>query len=137
MNGKTYLNQVRVIERTIHSKVCQLEKLQALAERTTAVLSDVSGERNNHSREDVIDELIDQKDELKKEISELIRTKHEISNVVKRVPNLIQRTILEERYIYLKRWKIISKIVGYSESQIYRFHKEALKTVDKILKEMN
>ena len=136
MNAKDYLNQARIIERKIKSKVHQLEELKALAERTTVALSDMPGVKDVHKQEKIMVEFIDQKSELQEELQELMRTKREITNVVKRVPDMVQRTILEERYIYLKRWKIISKIVGYSESQTYRFHDEALETVNMILKEM-
>lgn len=137
MNVKDYLNKARTIERRIRSRVRQLEELRALAERTTAALSDIPGSRNVHGREDVMTRFIDQENEIKKDLDELMRAKREITNVIKRVPDMDQRTLLEERYICLRTFNEVAKVLRYSPAHTYRIHAEALESVRKILQELD
>ena len=135
MNVKAYLDQIHVIDCRIKNMVRQLEVLKSLAERTTAALSDLPGAKDVHRREGIMAEFIDQKDETQKEIDELMKTRREIVSVIKSVPDLTQRTLLEERYIYARSWRVISKLINYSIAQTYRFHDEALEAVGHILED--
>lgn len=136
MNVKEFLNQARVIDIRIRSRLGQLETLKSMAERTTAALTDLPGTKNVHHREDVMAELMDSEAEIQEDLSQLMKTRREVTNVIKRVPDLYQRTVLEERYLRLKPWERISKIIKYSLPQTYRIHEQALDVVRSILKDI-
>ena len=80
-------------------------------------------------------------DELEHELLDM-KTKYdkalaEISTTISKVDNDDAKTILAKRYIGGKRWRTIEDEEYISESQLFRFHRIGIKSVQKILNEQD
>ena len=131
MTPKEYLNQAYWLDRRINSKLEQLSALQAMATKTTSIMSGnvVSRTRNVHSMEDVIAKIVDMQAEINGDIDRLVDLKRDIMQVVKAVENPELQTLLELRYLCFKNWPDIAYEMHCSESNVYKVHSRALQAV--------
>ena len=131
MTPKEYLNQAYWLDRRINSKLEQLSALQAMATKTTSIMSNnvVSRTRNVHSMEDVIAKIVDMQAEINGDIDRLVDLKRDIMQVVKAVENPELQTLLELRYLCFKNWPDIAYEMHCSESNVYKVHSRALQAV--------
>lgn len=53
--------------------------------------------------------------------------KAEIRKTIETLSDPVERIILLWRYVLFKTWKDIIKVTGYSRTQVFRFHRKALK----------
>ena len=131
MTPKEYLNQAYWLDRRIDSKLEQLSALQAMATKTTAIMSDdvVCYSRNVHSMEDVIAKIIDAQAEINQDIDRLVDLKRKIMQVVKAVDDPELQTLLELRYLCFKDWQEIAITMHCTESNVFKVHSKALQAV--------
>ena len=103
--------------------------------RAVAALEDlmhndvVSRSRNVHSMQDVIDKIIDLRDEVNAEIDKLVDLRKEIVAVITAVENPEYQALLEMRYLCFKSWQDIAREMQCSESNVYKLHTRALKEI--------
>ncbi|MFT8313421.1 MAG: DUF1492 domain-containing protein [Clostridium sp.] len=131
MTAKEYLSQAYRIDQRINSKLEQIMSLRSLATKATSTLSDTppSGTRNVHSMEDTIVKMIELENEINADIDVLIDLKKDIMEVIKKVNNPEQHTLLELRYLCFKSWEQIAVEMGYSLQHIFRIHDKAVKVI--------
>lgn len=124
MKAKEYLSQAYRLDQRIDAKIEQVMSLRNLAAKATATLSDVapSGTRNVHRMEDIID----LENEVNADIDSLVALKHEITRIIKAVPNLEYQTLLELRYLCFKSWEQIAVMLGYDLRYTHKLHNRAL-----------
>ena len=68
---------------------------------------------------------------IEKQVIDLINIGIEISEVIEKVPDPIQRLILEKRYLLNKYMAEIAEEIHYSQRQIERLHDKALSKLKK------
>ena len=131
MKAKEYLSQAYRLDQRIDAKIEQVMSLRNLAAKATSTLSDVapSGTRNVHRMEDIIMRIIDLENEVNADIDSLVALKHEITRIIKAVPNLEYQTLLELRYLCFKSWEQIAIEMNYSIQHIYRLREKAFKEI--------
>lgn len=131
MNAKEYLSQARWLNMQISSKLAQVESLHALATKATSTLSDVppSGSRNVHRMEDIICKIVTLEDEINADIDKLVDLKKSITECIKTVHGMEYQSLLEKRYLCLMSWEQIAAENGCSVRNIHMMHGEALKKV--------
>lgn len=131
MTAKEYLSQAYRIDQRINSKLEQIMSLRTLATKATSTLSDTppSGTRNVHSMEDTIVKMIDLENEINVDIDTLVDLKRDIMDVIKRINNPEQQTLLELRYLCFKSWEHIAVDMGYSIQNAYKVHDRAVENV--------
>ena len=136
MTAKEYLNHAFWIDVGIGSKLDQLERLNALATRATAVFSDtpVDRTRNVHKTEEVILDIIMLEDDIKQDIARLAKEKKEIVDAINSVEGKELRTVLEKRYLCFLPWEEVAADTHYSIQHVFRLHGQALKQIDEYLK---
>ena len=120
MTAKEYLSQAYRLDQRIDAKIEQVMSLRNLAAKATSTLSDAvpSGTRNVHRMEDIIIKIIDLENEVNADIDSLVALKHEITRIIKAVPNLEYQTLLELRYLCFKSWEQIAIEMNYSIQHI-------------------
>ena len=64
-------------------------------------------------------------------IERLCRLKDTADNIVNSVPDIVQRAILERRYLIGEKWTTISEKTGYCIRQATRIHKSAINFLEK------
>lgn len=141
-----YLDQVKILDTLIFNKTAEQEQLRELAEKITQAndgmphASGVSDKIGN-----AVSGLVD----LQNETAVLVKTfKSVLQDVVKHIEMLPeeQYNILHCKFIRKRKelgnhrswyhsWEEVAEIVGYSESQVYRIRKKALRNLQKILDE--
>ncbi len=136
MTAKEYLKQVRKNELLIESKIEEIMKLETMAAKINAVND---GERVQSSgtsdrMADMVCKIADMKNELQKEIDELLDLKREARNVIEQVsePDLV--AVLYKRYLLYMPWEKIAAELSVSCRQVLRLHGKALAEIEKILK---
>ena len=131
MTAKEYLSQAYRIDQRINSKLEQIVSLRALATKATSTLSDTppSGTRNINSMEGIIVKMVDLEDEINGDIDILVDLKREIMDIIKKINNPEQQTLLELRYLCFKTWEQIAVDMGYSMQHLFRIHDKILKGV--------
>jgi len=131
MTSKEYLSQAYRIDQRINSKLEQIVSLRALATKATSTLSDTppSGTRNVHSMEDIIVKMVDLENEINRDIDTLVDLKRDIMDVIKKINNPEQQTLLELRYLCFKSWEQIAVEMGYSIQNAYKVHDRAIENI--------
>jgi seryl-tRNA synthetase len=137
MNAKDFLSQAFHLDCRINAKLEQIETLNALATKVTApAVNDMPGSpnRNIHQMEDVIIKVMEMRGELKDAAKELLELKQEIMEMIGRVENVDQRTLLELRYLCFKTWEDIAVDMNFGTRYIHILHGKALAEVEELLK---
>ena len=131
MTVKEYLGQAYRLDQRINSKLEQVMLLRELASKASSTLSETapSGTRNVYRMEDIVVKIMDQENEINRDIDDLINLKREMVSVIKAVTNPEYQTILELRYLCFKTWEQIAVDMNYSIQHIYRLRDKALKEI--------
>lgn len=137
MKAKEFLQQAIWLDKLIDSKLEQLEKLEALSQKTTVDLSKEKvsgGDGSTSPMENVVVKIIELKKEINNDIDRLIDIKREISNIISNINDPSYQLILEMRYVNNRDWEEIAEEIGYDIRWTLKLHGRALKEVDEILK---
>ena len=135
MTAKEYLEQIRLLDEQIDSKIAQVDSLNLLAEKVTATITGMP-KNPSHSptpMADTICRIVDLEREITAEIDELIDLKIEVMSVIKRVDDKKYRLILEKRYLCFQTWERIAADMKKDRRWLYRLHGKALLKVQEIL----
>ena len=147
MTAKEYLSQAYKLD-----KQADMILQKADAMRKSLYGRGQSYESGGHSDSSdsiakAIAKVVDYEQKADEIIDKLIDKRIEIENLIKLVPDPVQREVLERRYLmyqpfesgYDKRTGIyikgIDEIMGYSARQIYRFHGYGLQKIKKDVSE--
>lgn len=151
MTAKEYLNQAYKIGRRINIINDKIAKLRSQLEYKGISYDSPGSSRGSSSGDmsDVIIKIAEYEERNKALTDKLICRWLEIENVIENVQDDVQREVLERRYLLYQQWesglkwrtdeltgkrikvyiKGIAEDMGYSERQIYRIHRKALKEV--------
>lgn len=131
MTTKEYLAQAYRIDQRINSKLEQIVSLRELATKATSILTDTppSGTQNIHSMEGIIVKMMELEDEINSDIDVLIDLKKDIMELIKKIDNPEQQTLLELRYLCFKTWEQIAVDMGYSIQNAYKVHDRAVANI--------
>lgn len=136
MGAKEYLSQVHRLNQLINIKLEEVSSLRSLASRVTTAFGEekVQTSKKQSPMEDIIVRLMDLENEINNDIDNLIALKEEVIENINKIDNYNLSLLLTMRYINNKDWETIADNMLYDVRTIYRFHKEGLKEIDKILK---
>jgi len=131
MTPKEFLQQIRSADRLIDSKLKQLECMRDETTRTSSMISDMprSDSPNLQRMESTIVKLLDLEAEINADIDQLVDMKRVARDAINALSNADQRLVLELRYLCYKTWPWIADELGYSISNVYRLHDNALKNI--------
>ena len=131
MTPKEFLQQIRSADRLIDSKLKQLECLRDETTRTSSMISDMprSDSPNLQRMESTIVKLLDLEAEINADIDQLVDMKRVARDAINALSNADQRLVLELRYLCYKTWPWIADELGFSISNVYRLHDNALKSI--------
>jgi len=131
MTTKEYLSQTWQVNRLIDAKIEQVGELRELATKATTTLSDTPrpASPNIHRMEDIIAKIVDLENEINGDIDELLETKKRVADVIKRVKDPEQQSVLEMRYLCYQPWETIAARLAYSPQHTFRIHGSAISSV--------
>lgn len=133
--AEKFLNQAAICENRIELLIDKIERLKDMRFRITSQLGSdvVSGTRSKSKLEDITLNLVDLECELETEQAALPFMKLAVRSIIAKVDDIKQREILTERYINRKPMVQIAFEQGTSKRNAYRVHKEAIRSVERII----
>ena len=129
MTAKEYLNQTYRLNERINSNLRQLEALEERATSITVRLNPKVQGGTLNGTEQLIYNILELKERIKAETSEYIRTLEEIRQTISALKDPDESLLLTLRYIEFMKWEDIAETMNFSETQIFRIFKRALKKI--------
>lgn len=129
MTAKEYLSRARGIE----DEIRQLERMRRAAyERATGCTAPINpAPAHGGKKNDVITAYTHYATLLDEKVAELIDTKIDIEQAIRRLPERLEREVLRGYYIEGKTLEQVADDVGKSVRQVSRIHGRALEKVYK------
>ncbi len=131
MTTKEYLQQLYYFDKIIKYKLEEIEKLESIAIYKSPTFEDSVGGAGGGVDEKLC-KIIELKNQLQKEINEMLQVKKDIISLINKVKNSSHRIILTLRYIHYKSFEEIAVIMGYSYRHCILLHKKSLISIEKI-----
>ena len=123
---KEFLSQGLVLDTAINAKMEMLTELRRKSMVTKSFLNSCGG-LTRHSRvEETVERLMKLEESIDEEIDRYVGIKEEIAALISRLPDITQRTLLEQHYIGGKKWAEIAEANYISLRNAMYLHKKAL-----------
>ena len=131
-----YLNQIKLYDTHINTKLEELAHLKALATKVTTSLKPdvVSGGGFGDKIGDVVAKIITMEEEINQTIDDYVDKKKEVKSVIEQVKNPDQLNVLLKCYILHESLEQIACEMGFSYRNICYIHGRALQAVAEVLK---
>lgn len=136
MKAKDYLKLLKKYDILIDAKTEKIQRLKALAERTTKTFSD-TGNVQTSFKNDVLEDSVIKMNELQKELNTEVKEMLEIQEDIERMINNLKNNnyceILYKRYVYEYTWEKIAVDMSFSMQWVQTLHGRALQEIQKEL----
>ena len=133
MTAEQYLSQAYLLDCVINSHVEEVERLKRLAESMPTTRFDKErvkgGQQTQSKMADLVIKYVDMERQINEEIDQYICLKQEIRDTINAVEDVRYRNLLTYKYLLGYTLDRIAGLMNYSERQIIRLHKDALKAV--------
>ena len=125
---KQQLRQLKQLNNIVQSKLDEIETLNSLAQRMTNVSKNILIQKSTPQDKlsELIPKIVDLKNELKKDVDNLLNLKLDIIQKINNVENNDYKLLLTLRYLNFKTWEEIAVAMGYSYQWIHVLHGRAL-----------
>jgi DNA-directed RNA polymerase specialized sigma subunit len=135
---KKYLQQIRLYDSHINTKLKDLHQLKEMVTKITQTLKDdvVSGGGNQDKLGDAIAKIVDLKAEIDRDIDHYVAAKQEISATLDKLTDPDQLQVLHMRYVQNKTWEQIACDMHMTYRNVCYIHGKGLQSVNQILKGM-
>ncbi len=135
MTAREYLSQAYRLDQRIQSKKNQIVSLENVAMNCTSA---ITGMPHNPSptispMADAVCKIVDIKNDLKYELTQLLNYKISILELIRSVKDLEYKLILEKRYLCYQQWEEIACDLNYSVSWVLKLHRKSLRAVDAVM----
>jgi exonuclease VII large subunit len=138
MKAIDYLEQIEKMDAKIETKMEELERLQTLAEKTTASLGGerVQASANQQKLEDCVIKIMKAQSELNASIDRFVDYKKEAMELIDHACDADSIRLLYKRYFSYMKWEEIAVDMNYTYQWISGgLHQRALSQVQKALDE--
>ena len=135
MTAYDYLNTIRILDSLIQSKLEEQQQLKDLATQITQAgdglphaigVSDKVG--------NTVSKLVDLQNDTAVLVEEYRNKRQEVIKILELLPPN-QYAVLHKRFVLFKKWEEIADEMMYSERQVHRIRKRAIRLVQYILDE--
>lgn len=133
---KRYLQQIRLYDSHINTKLDELQHLKEMVTRITPTLKDdvVSGGGSQDKLADAVVKIVDLEAEIDREIDRYVNAKQEISSVLDGIVDPDQLQVLHKRYVQYKTFEQIACDMNMTYRNVCYIHGKALLAVNEIIK---
>ena len=137
MTAKEYLSQLLNLETLISAKLLECERLDAMAEKVTSVLSDckVDSSHDEGKQADIVIRVIELKKDIEKQLREYADLQSKISKEINDVADIRHRSILIMRHVNGLSFTQIADVMKYGKRWTQVLHRKALEAFDRVHKE--
>ena len=134
---KKYLQQIRLYDSRINTKLEELHHLKGMVLRITPTLRDdaVSGGHGSQDKlSDAVAKIVDLEAEIDREVDSLVDARNSVVGTIDQVDDEKQHEVLSKRYVQNKTWEQIACDMGISYQWTCSLHGRALQAVEQIIK---
>lgn len=133
---KRYLQQIKLYDSHINTKLDELQHLKEMVTRITPTLKDdvVSGGGSQDKLADAVVKIVDLEAEIDREIDRYVNAKQEISSVLDGIVDPDQLQVLHKRYVQYKTFEQIACDMNMTYRNVCYIHGKALLAVNEIIK---
>lgn len=137
MKAKSYLQNIRKLDRRIENKKMALQSLYGLVESVTITPKevDVMSSKNDYRFEDTMAKIVDMQKELENDINKYVDLKLNTIRMINEMENDVYAGILMRRYVNYEEWQKIADDLGYTRQGINKKHGLALLEFEKCIHE--
>lgn len=134
MTADLYLRQLELNKLRIESKIAEVQRLETLALDISPHLTDIKVQASSipQRAQEVWVRLIDAKDELLREIENLIDLEMEINRNLEKLPPL-EYDVLHRIYIRNQSLQEVADQKNYTRQAVYKIKKKGLENLQKII----
>lgn len=134
---KKYLQQIRLYDSRITTKLEELQHLKGMVLRITPTLKDdvVSSGGAQDKLGDAVAKIVDLEAEINRDIDRYVNAKQEISATLDKLTNPDQLKVLHMRYVQYKTWEQIAYEMNMTYRNVCYIHGKGLQAVDEIIKQ--
>lgn len=136
MTAKECLKQMVRLESTIKAKRKRAAALRQLAQSIGSSSQDgmpKNQDRSSSPMTNAICKAIDLENEIKKDEKKLQMQKMHLLDVIGRLENVDEQTVLIKRYFEHESWEKIVRSLCYSSSWVYQLHGQALEKLNELI----
>lgn len=138
IDSKKYLQQIRLYDSHISTKLEDLHHLKEMVTKITPTLKDdvVSCGGDQDKLGDAIAKIVDLEAEIDRDIDRYVAAKQKISATLDKLTDPDQLQVLHKRYVQYMTWEQIACEMNMSYRNVCYIHGKGLQTVNQILKGM-
>lgn len=135
-DAKRYLQQIRLYDSHINTKIEELHHLKTMVTKITPTLKQdvVSGGGSQDKLSDAVAKIVDLEAEIDREIDRYAEARTAVTGTIDKVRDSRLHSVLSKRYVEHKTWEQIACDMGVSYQWVCKLHGIALQAVEKILK---
>lgn len=132
---KRYLQQIKLYDSHINTKLDELQHLKEMVTRITPTLKDdvVSGGGSQDKLADAVVKIVDLEAGIDREIDRYVNAKQEISSVLDGIVDPDQLQVLHKRYVQYKTFEQIACDMNMTYRNVCYIHGKALLAVREIM----
>lgn len=124
-----WLNRAFHAEKAAKAWLAKLERDRSIAERLSRGSGCPGGTPSGNGTEDALIRLAETERETQGKLRDLVRIREEITQVIRRVEDTDEQTILVWHYLAYQTFDCIAEKMNYDKRTIQRKHKRALDKV--------
>lgn len=133
MDTKTYLGQVRWLNRRIENKLAEIYRLRVMISNASAIPIEndkVQKSRNTDILGDTVSKIVDKEREVDKLVDTYIEKRDLIVKQIDGMDDIDMYHILSLRYVRGMSFRAVGESTGWSLSQTKRIHNKAIAAFD-------
>lgn len=138
-DAKRYLQQIKLYDSHINTKIEEVHHLKAIAMKITPTLKQdvVSGGGSQDKLSEAVAKIVDLEAEIDREIDRYVNAMRNISAMIDTLSDPDQLQVLHKRYVQFKTWEQIACDMNMTYRNVCYIHGKALLAVNEIMKENN
>lgn len=134
MTVKEYLLQIKRMNARLSQLEMEIKEIESKLGAQGVNYGGISGTPSSEDkRSKYIYRLIELRDEYFRQSEELLDKRGEIVKNIQKIPNISTQQVLYYKYVQNRKYEDIADLMGYSLSQIFRFHKYGLREMKMIV----
>lgn len=135
MDAKDFLKRIRLLDKKVKAKQREFKRMEIEAEsvKASSFCERVQSSSNSSKVENAVVELDEYKNEIDRDIQELIKYKRKVMKKVDMLEDPDEVDILYRRYFEFMKWEDISEATSFSARQVHNIHGSALENFKKVM----
>ncbi len=138
MTAKEFLSKYQQYSSSIEAKTEKVAQLKSQSQSVAMVFREkVQTSKQVNATERIISHHLDMQKDIEEDIIRLKKIQKDISLVIRKTCDDMQREVVERKYINGQTFEKIAEKTFLSQRQIYRIHGKALEKIEEYINSLN